>query len=146
MSGNVLRHGFCEEEREAILKPEITSRIAIKSPTTCMSCYAVFYGSKCPECGNENEQQLRKLNVKDGELHEVVELTEDQKLVKYVQELKRQRKAKGYKRGWLYWELKRSHGEQIAGRFFKRTPEWIKSKLSSRNTAESTEPIESVQR
>jgi superfamily II DNA or RNA helicase len=145
-SGNVLRHGFCEEEREAVLKPEIVSKQSIKSPTTCLSCYAVFYGSKCPECGNSNEQQMRKLNVKDGELIEVVELTEDQKLVKYVQELKRIRKAKGYKRGWLYWELKRVKGDVVAGRFFKRTPEWMKSKLSSRNTEKSTDTTECVQR
>jgi superfamily II DNA or RNA helicase len=133
MSGNVLRHGFCEEEIPAILEPEITSRISIKSPTTCMNCYAVFYGSKCPHCGNDNEHTLRKLNIKDGELHEIKELTEEQKLVKYVQELKRQRKLKGYKRGWIYWELKRTKGEEIAERFFKRTPEWMRSKLTKKN-------------
>ena len=129
-AGNTLRHGFINEQRTPILKTQQVA-LRIKSPTTCLLCFCIFYGPTCTSCGNVNESKMRKLEVKDGELQEIVELTEDQKLIRYVNDLKRQRKIKGYKRGWLFHELRRTHGEDIANRFYKKVPSWVKSRMVS---------------
>lgn len=135
-AGNILRHGFINEKREAILTTQsVVART--KSPTTCLLCFSVFYGGQCPSCGNVNETQFRTLSVKDGELTEIVKLTEDQKLIRHVQELKKIRKQKGYKRGWLFYELKRTHGEEVANRFCKQTPQWVKNKLTANSLMKS---------
>jgi len=134
-SGNVLRHGFVNEEIEAVLKPQAIVRQVTNNPTTCLKCYAVFYGTTCPNCGNVNTQTLRRLEVKDGELCEIKTLTQDEELIQYVQSLKKVRKQKGYRRGWLWYELKRTRGEDVANRFFKRAPDWVKSKMLSESVS-----------
>ena len=134
-SGNCLRHGFINDKREPILttSPSVTRTI---SPTQCLKCFAVFYGSKCPECSNINPAHQRKLEIKDGDLKEITVLTEDQKLIRYVSDLKKKIKTmrtkdgKPYKRGYAYFELKRTHGEEIANCFFKKriVPSWVTRK------------------
>jgi len=119
-SGNVLRHGFMEEEREACLKyVEHTKRT--KSLTTCLNCFAVFSGSVCPDCSNSNPIKLRKIDVRDGDL---VEMTPE--MVR--KDIDRTRKEKGYKLGWRYWEARRLYGEETAEKLFPKrfVPEWVK--------------------
>ena len=129
-SSNVSRHGLINEKRTPILATLPTVSKVI-SPTTCLSCFRIFYGAQCPGCGNVNESKMRKMEVVDGELRKIVALTEDQKLIRYVNELKKIRRLKKYKRGWLYYELKRTHGEAVADRFYKKVPSWIKSRIAS---------------
>ena len=125
-SGNTLRHGFIEEEREANLTHE-EKEIKVKSPTTCLSCFAVFYASKCPNCGMSNPVKLRKLEIKDGELVEFKALTPEQELQRKRKAIDSMRKLKKYKLGWRYFEAKRLYGEDIAEQMFpkKVIPAWL---------------------
>lgn len=138
-AGNVLRHGFANEYRPAILSPVTRNKEVVAAPITCLNCFAVFATGSCPNCGNSNPEKLRELEVKDGELREIVELTDEQKLLRYVAALKKRRKIGNgttpYKRAWLWHELKRTHGEETANRFFKPMPEWLKKKLFTEKTA-----------
>jgi DNA repair protein RadD len=141
-SGNTLRHGFLEDERTPVLTGKEPKAVT-KSATTCLKCFSVFYGSSCPSCGNTNPLKLRVLQVKDGELKEVKALTPEQELDRYVAGLKRLRREKGYRRGWLFWELKRTHGEDVANHYFKRVPDWVKHRIASSRpkSSNATEPI-----
>jgi len=133
-AGNCLRHGFIEEEREANLTHE-EKESKVKSPTTCLTCFAVFYGSKCPNCGMSNPVKLRKLNIEDGELVEIKILTPEQELMRKRKAIDIVRKQKKYKLGWRWYEAKRLYGEEIAEQMFpkRQIPDFILTKLNKRN-------------
>jgi DNA repair protein RadD len=143
-SGNTLRHRYLEDERQPVLTGKEPKPI-IKSPTTCLQCFAVFDGRICPNCKNENPIKMRVLQVKDGELKEVKALSPQEELDRYVAQLKRTIKDKGYKRGYLWHELRRTHGEEIANTYFKRRPEWITRRhiqSLKEKSSSVTEPIQ----
>lgn len=125
-AGNVLRHGFITEEPEPNLdgRPIKTE----KSPRTCALCYAVFYGFAC-ECGYKappSEQKRDVLEI-DGNLEEITELPLDAQVLRDITKLKKERKLKGYKRGWVFYRIREKYGEEIAQRFFKQRelPVWF---------------------
>lgn len=128
-ASNVLRHGFIEEELPAVLTTTDSVPVT-KSPTTCLNCFAVFYGSICVACGNQNEVKFRKIEVHDGELKE---LKPEDIVRREIKALKAERKAKGYKRGWVYWAMVRKYGKPFADENFKRTPDWVKQRLHTRS-------------
>jgi len=126
-AGNVLRHGFITDEHEANLdeykeKEETAKRVT----KTCEECYAVFEGKECPECGNTNLAKTRSYASVDGNLEELSPEDLDPVSIR-IKELKKVRKDKGYKRGWLYHRIKEEFGEIIAEQQFPRreVPWWI---------------------
>lgn len=129
-ASNVMRHGFINEELPAVLTTETKIPVP-KSMVTCLNCFAVFSSSRCPNCGNENEVRFRKIEIKDGELKE---LRPEDLVKRDIKALKAERKAKGYKRGWIYWAMVRKYGKEYADQHFHRTPDWIKSRLSTQTS------------
>lgn len=126
-AGNVLRHGFICEEKEANLDAKTKEKAEpVVSPKQCEVCFAVYRGAVCPSCGNQNEAKARKFSVIDGNLKELKPEDLDP-IKKYIDNLKRLRKEKGYKQGWVYYQVKEKYGEVIAEKYFPKrfVPDWV---------------------
>lgn len=136
-AGNVTRHGFIDEEREATLngKPKDEK---LPAPITCEVCYGVFRFEDvqargiCPLCSAkfrvEEMARVRTLMRIDGELVEIKELTPRQQAERDVKLWKKERKAKGHKRGWIYYKLKAKWGEEMTELIMPKrvVPSWVK--------------------
>lgn len=116
--GNVLTHGLPQEEREWSLdgdtkkkrgKKEEEKGVRVKQ---CPKCYSVHEPApNCPHCGHFYENEVKKLEQKDGELKAI---TAEQAAVmaakrkkaqevgraKTLEELEAIAAARGYKPGW----------------------------------------------
>ena len=129
-AGNVLRHGFIENEREAILDGKEKRSERSESPATCPVCFAVFEATKtvCPACGADlgGSSKPRKFEVIDGNLKE---LAPDADIINFIREKKRIAKENGYKRGWVYWRLVDKFGEAVAEQYMPKPqiPQWMKT-------------------
>lgn len=132
-AGNCLRHGMIEEDIPARLDTTDSVHV-VKSPTTCMICFAVFLGSVCPSCDNRNPVKFRRVEVKEGTL---VELTPELIQKNYKKKLEQMRKVgkdgKPYKRGWKYFQAVRELGKEEAEKLFppRKVPDWIRQKLAN---------------
>lgn len=112
--GNWTRHGRVEEEREWTLAGQSAKKrtkevlIATKQ---CESCYAVFTGPACPQCGTVREVQSREIEEKAGTLK--VLSAEDIEAIrnKHQEEHECQSlgdfvvlgKKRGFKAGWAFY-------------------------------------------
>ncbi|MGQ5708807.1 DEAD/DEAH box helicase family protein [Lactobacillus sp. PSON] len=123
--GNVNRFGLPDKKRDWSLKDRKRINSAGSNDLiTCPWCYATFnkHGSKCPICGHtlsDTEEETHKKeqkNNKEAQLHEVTDkdfnLTINYLSLKKpadldsVEELKEYAKIKGYKSGWVYYQMK----------------------------------------
>ncbi len=81
-AGNCFRHGFAEDDREWSL--EGRPRRAPTEPTIevhrCESCYAVFQGVQCPQCGATRAASPREVKQKEGEMERLLEVQRVEKL------------------------------------------------------------------
>lgn len=127
-AGNIHRHGFIEDEEPA----RLTGRVARKTYLihTCRSCFAVYTGSKCPACETPKESvgQCRVMQSVDGEL---TEITKKEKIavdttpaLAYYDNLLLKAKTWGFKRGWVFFELKKVFGADIAATVCKQRGLW----------------------
>lgn len=134
-AGNVCRHGFITSEREAFIEPacEPAPRGG-QRPRVCGSCYAVFAGSECPQCGAKitaHQGGEREIDSVDGALNEVVALTEEQQIKIFIQQQKDIAKRRGYKRGWVYYKLIDRYGQEVADQYMPKRviPEWVRRRM-----------------
>jgi len=135
-AGNVTRHGFITEERDAIIDGKPSDQ-KLETAITCFSCYAVFMREQlindcCPMCGvsvsKEQIEKSRNLKRVDGELVEIVELTEEQKAIREMKLLKKERKRKGYAPGWVFYQMQARFGSEMTAKLMPKRvkPSWIK--------------------
>lgn len=132
-AGNVLRHGFLTNEPEANLdgrKPSNSASILIK---TCKKCFAIYeqFATSCPQCGHVNENVAtgeRMANHVDGDLVKLEEMPIEARAFMRHKELKKIKKDKGLKRGWLYYRMAAEFGEEIAAKYVpkRELPDWLK--------------------
>lgn len=120
--GNVITHGFIENEKPCQLEP--TPKSARKEQRekirtiTCEDCLAVYpwegNGAKCPACGNNNVKQDRK--HKEDKAFRLEELKREAgpEWLADLRELAEIAKRNGYLRGWVFHRLKTKHGESVA--------------------------------
>lgn len=124
-AGNILRHGLITDEREAVLEPLNKSKPDIPNFKRCYDCFAVFsvFAKLCPNCGSDSlaETKPRKIKHVDGEL---VRLDSEDQLAfeirSFIMQKKDQARRKGYKKGWVYFQLKEKYGDDIANRFMPK--------------------------
>lgn len=125
-AGNILRHGFITDEPEASLDGRAVK--LEKTPKTCSSCFAVFYGFNC-ECGFVQPEGSAKRQVVDiaGKLVEISELPEEMQILRDVKWFKEEAKKRGFKQGWAYYKIRDKWGEEIANAHFKKRqmPAWM---------------------
>ena len=119
LAGNVPRHGFVEWERDVTIAKQKFKKLKVPACHTCPHCYIVFEGKNCPKCNYELvpvktreqieiETELKKLSY-DPRLQEA-----------YLRktQLAKISKAKGYKAGWIYHQIKNEFGSKIAKFFY----------------------------
>ncbi len=125
-AGNVPRHGVITDELDGWLdgKTKIPPVINVK---ICRECFMAYTGTNCPNCGAVNKKP-RKFETVDGELKELVHLTFDEQVKKFIQDKKLEAKNRNYKRGWVYYQLIDMYGEEIANEFMPKNmvPHWMR--------------------
>lgn len=118
-AGNCLRHGLAEEDREWSLEGQSAKRRkteAVLETRQCVSCFAVYTGTRCPQCGAERISRAKEIEIEEGELKRLeLEKHQEQQQrrikvnrAKTYQELVALGKEFGYKPGWAWqrWQWK----------------------------------------
>lgn len=130
-AGNASRHGLITEEQDVDLEGKHIG----KKPKTCKVCFLVYATSFCPCCGpqeaNTQDREIKEIAHADGNLVEITDAPIEVQVKRFVDGLKKIQKAKGYKRGWIYYKVKDKFGEEIADIHFpkRELPWFIKAKL-----------------
>lgn len=115
-AGNVKRHGKITEEMPYSLDGRIKKFIPTLGTIMCPEHFTAFYrGEQCPVCAWQPAPETREqeIVVTEGEL---VPLENEPEEDYYFRQLERERKMRGYKRGWLYHKMKERFGDEIAQR------------------------------
>ena len=126
-AGNISRHGFPTDEPEVDLKGEKlkTESLEGPKPKICKNCFAVFEGSKCPECGVEPPPApTPEIRETDEKLQEIKEGGVSHIKIAHKQ-LLREGKRAGRKTGWAHHRLVNRFGYEECKEFL---PEWFKLK------------------
>ena len=134
-AGNCLRHGFIEDERDSNIDGrEKTKPTPSISPKICQECFAAFRGATCPTCGADTAtKRPRSFEVMDGNLSEIKALSQNEKIEKYIGELRKTAKKHNYRRGWVFWRLVDRYGEEVAKKFQPEPeiPNWVRRKCAT---------------
>lgn len=138
-AGNIIRHGFITNEPEVDLDGIKKKKLDTgPAPRRCGICYLNYTGPSCPECGPVAKEE-REIGVEDGELKEMTDTPFAAELVQFVKRCKDTAKKHGYKRGWVYHQVKDRYGIEIANELFPKRkrpdpgfPPWlVRSSFSS---------------
>lgn len=128
-AGNVMRHGFIEDERAAIIQPiKNKKNDSLPRIFTCEHCYAVVPKLPCPQCGaapSVEAVRSRLLEIEPGVLKELTKqkMFAEIRPIQVQMEIARLKEicvSKGYKLGWVYHQLKNKFGEEIANEYYGR--------------------------
>ena len=130
-AGNVLRHGFLTDEPEASLDGKKPSE---KAPgvKTCPKCFAVLSQFEV-ECGcgfifGQGGGGERDPEEVDGTLVKLEDMPIEARAFQRLTELKKTRKQRGHKKGWIYLSMKDEFGEDMANKYCpkREVPAWLK--------------------
>lgn len=126
-AGNVLRHGYMHHEPTVTIESE--PKFKAISLKTCYVCFAVYQGFNCPSgCAAPltKERDVTTVEI-EGKLVELSEMPMAAKLAQDIERFKEIRKKRGYKKGWVYFQVKEKYGEEIANKFFpkRELPSWL---------------------
>jgi superfamily II DNA or RNA helicase len=130
-ASNVLKHGFIDDEPDAWLdgKTKIEHDIVAQQ---CGACYAIFESKGnpiCPECNAalrvNSEREMIPEQV-DGVLAEMIALHGNE-FDAFIHRIKRLATLRGYKKGWMWYQVKDRYGEETANTMFPRRklPPWL---------------------
>lgn len=140
-AGNCARHGFIENEPsvEEIEEKKTKKQGAPEGPLTytCASCYGVAERpvEACPYCGEPvpEKERTRSLKEEDGELKELLldPLYEAKKELRRLQKI---RKERGFRRGWIYHQMRVRFGEAVANDLVpkRKIPAWLAISFNSK--------------
>lgn len=105
-AGNIVEHGFPTEEPECDLDGWSKKESHKKESKICKSCFAVYRGSKCPECGEKAPPEPRSVDLEESDerLKEIKPEEQDPILVAHKLLLKEARKKKR-KAAWAHYRL-----------------------------------------
>lgn len=117
--GNCLRHGLAEEPRDWTLEGKTKSRRKEPEENTqrCETCFAIYRGATCPQCGEEKQSKGREIQEVDGQLTalDAAAVLEQRKkrreeaMCKTREDFALLAKARGYKPGWAWHRWRTSH-------------------------------------
>jgi superfamily II DNA or RNA helicase len=120
-AGCCLEHGFPDDEREWTLdgvRKRFTGDIRGPSVRMCKNCWAAHSSNspRCPFCGWEPEKQDGMPDQVDGSLTEVTEANRPAYTIRKlstnprIAELQNTAAEKGYKPGWVWFQIQRLKG------------------------------------
>jgi DNA repair protein RadD len=132
-AGNVLRHGFIDDEPEVELGGRLKEKVHGDEPVRCKSCLQIYVrgdGPACPFCGASQSTgggERTTAEQVDGILAEISNLPEAAQIQITFNRLKAQQKKFGLKRGWLFYQMRDRYGEDIANLFVpkRKVPPWL---------------------
>jgi superfamily II DNA or RNA helicase len=133
-AGNIKRHGDIRDQRDATIHGKPAKAVGEAPIRTCPECYAVIAISLkiCPFCQASlvEDPKLRTHKVIDGRLVPIVR--EKKPLDPYARHRKvmanRYRTAyqKKFKRGWVYHQLLKQYGKDIANKLYvRKNTQWV---------------------
>lgn len=126
-AGNVLRHGFLEEENGLVKTKANNTGENVKGIRICSQCFSAYRGTACKACGNVGTVNTGIKKEKEGELREIQETEEG----KIYRKLRAVAAEKGYKRGWIFYRLAEKLGQEAAEKMMpkRKIPRHIQVKL-----------------
>ena len=135
-AGNLSRHGFITSDKEVDLDgiKQEERAAGVRVCDECFTCYPNTQPS-CPSCNHKNTPKAgTKAEVEqvDGQLRRVKTESEViDPVAKRIGELKETQKKKGYKRGWVFYQIAGEFGIDVAQKHMpQRTiPKWLQAKI-----------------
>lgn len=113
-AGNVMKHGPIEDEQPAELDAKPKKKIERLAPMAKCSRCAFLYAPAtafCPECGEANlSAPNRTPKAIEGDLTQLFAENID----KFFERLKSIAKQRGYKKWWIFHQIKEKFGEKVA--------------------------------
>lgn len=142
-AANTIRHGFIEDEQPCNLdgKPKRNIETDGLFIMSCKSCYGVFEWREtarvCPHCNHDHKAERvapERNTTEDNsyELQEVIDVESFEEM-KIVNRLMSTAVMRGYKSGWIYFQLKEECGESKARKIWNKN----KNKIAQRIAEES---------
>lgn len=119
-AGNIRRHGFPTDEPAVDLSGRIPSERSALESKICKTCFAVYRGEECPDCGTPAPKAGREILETDDELIEITPEAKDA-VGQWLDYLEVQRKKKNRKNGWQYYKLVEKFGKEQSRPYL---PEW----------------------
>lgn len=131
-AGNIIRHGFITNEPDVDLDGLRKQKLDTgPQPILCPTCYLIYQGPSCPTCGPRPKAE-RIIEVEDDELKEISEsMPFAAEVVQFVKRCKDMAKKKGFKRGWVYYQVRDKYGQEVADELFPKRqqptslPPWL---------------------
>lgn len=133
---NIKTHGFWEEDRLWSLKKKKKKKEAEAPIKECPECMAVLYASvmECPECGHVFE---KKITEDEAIIVELQQMTYNN-LKKEIEnadfkKLNQIQQAKGYKKSWIYHQLKTKEDIFAYAKYMGYKSGWANYQIQNRN-------------
>lgn len=121
-AGNIHRLGLPTMEYEVDLQGKKQTETVIHDNKTCLQCFCVFQGTKCPECGTEKETPpVLEIQESNDQLKEIFAEDIDPILKAYKELLLEQKKTQR-KNGWACYKLVDRFGFDLAR---AHLPQWF---------------------
>lgn len=134
-ANNIEEHGFVETDREINLNGKQT-RKADEIVVICEACFTAFNpravvpsNYHCPECGADNAPKVSattesgERNTTTDENYELKEVKQEDKekmrVLSYANKRVEIALRKGYKPGWVFYQIKNKYGETYANTFME---------------------------
>jgi superfamily II DNA or RNA helicase len=133
---NIKTHGFWEEDRVWSLKKKKKKKEGEAPVKECPSCMAVVYASvmECPECGHVFEKKIDKDEFIIVELQQMSYKNLKKEIANAdFKKLNQIQKAKGYKKSWIYHQLKTKEDFHSYAKFMNYKPGWANYQIKNRN-------------
>lgn len=137
-AGNLLRHGFITTDRNANL--DGTKEKSGPRVKQCKQCFAVYEGSRCPEgceppAEDGGEDKQRKILKLEGVLTELHALPTEAQISHDIEHLKRIRDMRGYKKSWVYYQIRDKWGIEVAARKFPGLHQWLTNRMHTHGSS-----------
>lgn len=136
-SGNVLRHGFITDEKQANVGKDAirigVSNFSASTPiTTCWKCFSGFRGEACPNGCPPPVVELKDEN--EGKLEEITGMASEELYFRHLElmrKTKKTRQGKSYSRGWAYYRMIEKFGKEIAEKYYppRQVPDFVRERL-----------------
>ena len=133
--GNTRVHGFVEDDRvydlEGLKKADSKTEKTVKIKT-CESCFNIYKGTVCPECGHINKSRNNEIKEGEGELVELKfsETFTEQK--EYFYRCLMEQNKNGYKESYAAVRYKERYG-RWPGKMLGVSPRWRRDPLTKKS-------------
>lgn len=123
-ANNTREHGFIEDEPPPVkLDNRKPQRAVGTAVNICKSCFGAFRGAVCPHCatpvpaGAQKENKLESREI-SGELQQIITVDKSAAVRVDLKKWISIAKWKGFKRGWVYFQIKKKYGDSEAKKFW----------------------------